>query len=95
MNLINTKEQAIPREDEERYMRVMAEFDAAMVSYGAGPVPTCHMTPMEFHECDSDPSGRSDGYQCKHCGHSESSEAAWTKVDAREQRKKQQIRAAE
>lgn len=29
--------------------------------------PRCHMTVMEWHDCDSNPNYS--GYQCKHCGH--------------------------
>lgn len=77
-------EQPITPEDEARYFQVMTDYNDLMRSLDAGPVPTCHFTPMEFHECDSDPSGRSDGYQCRHCGHSEDSTEAWAKVRARE-----------
>lgn len=84
MHLFVINEQAITPEDEARHMQVMAEYDAALRDQYTGPVPMCHMTPMDFHECDSDPSGRSDGYQCRHCGHSESSEEAWSKVKALE-----------
>ncbi|EKY4114770.1 hypothetical protein ABCV69_004528 [Pseudomonas aeruginosa] len=76
-------EQPIPPEDEARYMQIMADYDAAMRGHYSGPVPMCHFTPMTFHNDDSD-SG-SDGYQCDHCGHSESSAEAWAKVEARKQ----------
>lgn len=58
-----------------------ADYGAAMREYYTGPVPMCHFTPMTFHADDSD-SGV-DGYQCDHCGQTESSEEAWTKVEAR------------
>lgn len=31
--------------------------------------PKCHFKTMTLHESDSDMSGRSDGFQCDHCGH--------------------------
>lgn len=31
--------------------------------------PKCHFKTTTLHECDSDMSGRSDGFQCDHCGH--------------------------
>lgn len=31
--------------------------------------PVCHFTEMTLHECDSDMSGNSDGFECDHCGH--------------------------
>lgn len=73
-------EQPITPEDEARYFQVMNDYNDLMRRLDIGPVPMCHFTPMEFHECDSDPSGRSDGYQCRHCGHSEDS----TEVRVRE-----------
>lgn len=71
-------EQPIPPEDEARYMQIMGDYDAAMRDHFTGPVPMCHFKPMTFHSDDSN-SG-ADGYQCDHCGHSESPEAAWAKV---------------
>jgi len=65
-------------------MRVMAEYDAAMREHCRGPVPMCHFKPMTFHADDSDSGG--DGYQCEHCGHSESSDDAWAKVKSRAKR---------
>ena len=79
-------EQEIPSEDEARYFQVMSDYNELMRSLDVGPVPMCHFTPMEFHECDSDLSGRSDGYQCRHCGHSLDSTEAWAKVRARDQK---------
>lgn len=76
--------QPIAPDDEARYMQVMADYDAAMREHFTGPVPMCHFTPMRFHDCDSD--SYSSGYQCEHCGHSESSAEAWAKVEARKQR---------
>ena len=76
-------EQPITAEDEARYFQVMTAYNDLMRDLDTGPVPMCHFTPMEFHDCDSDPSGRSDGYQCRHCGHSESTEAR-AKVRSRE-----------
>lgn len=77
-------EPAITDEDEARYMRVMADYDAAMRDFFTGPVPMCHFTPMTFHSDDSDSGG--DGYECEHCGHTEDSADAWAKVEARMQR---------
>lgn len=31
--------------------------------------PKCHFKEMTLHTSDSDDSGRSDGFQCDHCGH--------------------------
>ncbi|CUZ15485.1 Uncharacterised protein [Serratia marcescens] len=31
--------------------------------------PKCHFRTMTLHECDSDMSGNSDGFQCDYCGH--------------------------
>lgn len=78
-------EPTITPEDEARYMQIMADYDVLMRVTSNEPVPMCHFTPMEFHECDSDPSGRNDGYECRHCGHTESSEEAWAKVESRKQ----------
>ncbi|KIL03159.1 hypothetical protein EGJ28_16320 [Stutzerimonas xanthomarina] len=76
-------EPAITAEDEARYMRVMADYDATMRDFFTGPVPMCHFTPMTFHSDDSDSGG--DGYECEHCGHTEDSADAWAKVEARKQ----------
>lgn len=86
MHLIVMNEPEITPEDEARIMQVMEGFDDAMRDHYTGPVPMCHFTPMTFHDCDSDSSGS--GYQCDHCGHSESPEDAWAKVEARESRSK-------
>lgn len=67
------------------YTLPMADYVQLMRASRGELVPTCHFTAMEFHECDSDPSGRNDGYQCRHCGHTESSAEAWAKVEARNQ----------
>lgn len=48
------------------------------------PVPTCHFQPMTLHSSCSDRSGSSDGYACDFCGHTESIDEAWAKVEARE-----------
>ncbi|MCT5016955.1 hypothetical protein ICI41_29780 (plasmid) [Pseudomonas aeruginosa] len=75
----------ITPEDNARYTLPMADYVQLMRASRGELVPTCHFTAMEFHECDSDPSGRNDGYQCRHCGHTESSAEAWAKVEARNQ----------
>lgn len=77
-------EQPITPEDEARYFQVMTDYNDLMRSLDHGPVPMCHFTPMEFHADDSGSGG--DGYQCDHCGHSESSAEAWAKVEARQAR---------
>lgn len=74
-------EPTITAEDEARYMQIMGDYDDMMRNLDPGPVPMCHFTPMEFHADDSGSGG--DGYQCEHCGHSESSADAWAKVEAR------------
>jgi len=76
-------EPTITAEDEDRYMQIMADYDVAMREHSQGPVPMCHFTPMTLHSDDSDTGG--DGYQCEHCGHSESDAEAWAKVRRREQ----------
>lgn len=78
------REPEITPEDQARYFQVMNDYNDLMRTLDHGPVPMCHFTPMEFHECDSDPSGRNDGYACRHCGHSLSSAEAWAKVEARQ-----------
>ena len=75
---------AITPDQEAGYMRMMADFDEAMREHCRGPVPMCHFKPMTFHADDSDSGG--DGYQCDHCGHSESSDDAWAKVKCRAKR---------
>lgn len=77
-------EPEITPEDQAHYFQVMTDYNDLMRSLDVGPVPMCHFTPMEFHDCDSDPSGRSDGYVCGHCGHTEDSAEAWAKVEARQ-----------
>lgn len=61
-------------------------------------VPMCHFKPMTLHGCDSDDSGRSDGYQCDHCGHTESLDTAWARVErlekSREDRKRKKWKLA-
>lgn len=74
-------EPTISAEEEDRYMRIMADYEVAMREHFRGPVPMCHFTPMTFHSDDSCSGG--DGYQCEHCGHSESSVEAWAKVRQR------------
>lgn len=64
-------EPIIPPEDNARYALLLADYVQPINASRGEPVPTCHFTAMEFHECDSDPSGRNDGYQCRHCGHTE------------------------
>lgn len=78
-------EPIIPPEDNARYALLLTDYVQPINASRGEPVPTCHFTAMEFHECDSDPSGRNDGYQCRHCGHTESSFEAWAKVEARNQ----------
>lgn len=86
MRLVVINEPEITPEDEARYMQIMADYDAAMRDHYTGPAPMCHFTPMTFHADDSDSGG--DGYQCDHCGHTESPEEAWAKVEDRESRRK-------
>ena len=73
-------EPTITPKDEARYMQVMADYDELMLAGSKQPVPMCHFMPMTFHGDDSYSGG--DGYQCEHCGHSDSAEEAWAKVEA-------------
>lgn len=77
-------EPIITPKGEASQMQGLADYDAVMRDFYTGPVPMCHFTPMDYHECDSDPSGRSDGYQCRHCGSTVDSDTAWAKVKARD-----------
>ncbi|MBM5458828.1 hypothetical protein H8F21_14765 [Pseudomonas sp. P66] len=70
-----------PHADLEKFAQAMKDLAAAHEAHRNDPVPMCHFRPMVFHDCDSNPNDG--GYQCDFCGHSESSELAWVKVDAR------------
>ncbi|ORL53181.1 hypothetical protein B7H18_04035 [Pseudomonas putida] len=62
----------------------MRDLAAAHEASRDDPVPTCHFRAMTFHESDSNPDWG--GYQCDHCGHTESVEEAWAKIEARSAR---------
>lgn len=72
-------------QDEEKYMTIMAEYDAAMLAHESRrPVPMCHFKAMTQHWDDSHPAADDVWYECDHCGHTEDSAVAWAKVRARE-----------
>ncbi|MPQ71488.1 hypothetical protein [Pseudomonas sp. MWU12-2323] len=71
-------------QDEEKYMEIMASFDAAMLAHESRrPVPMCHFKPMTQHWDDTHPASDDDWYECEHCGYTESNAEAWAKVKAR------------
>jgi|LNAP01.1.fsa_nt_gb hypothetical protein len=71
-------------QDEEKYIAIMARFDAAMLAHESRkPVPMCHFKAMIQHWDDSHPAADDVWYECDHCGHTEDSAVAWAKVKAR------------
>lgn len=75
----------ITQQDEERYMAIMAGFDAAMADLEKSmPVPMCHFTPMTLHLDDTEPGNDDHWYECEHCGHTEDITDAWAKAKAHE-----------
>lgn len=72
-------------QDEEKYIAIMAGFDAAMLAHeSCRPEPMCHFKAMTQHWDDSHPASDDVWYECDHCGHTEDSTVAWSKVRARE-----------
>lgn len=65
--------QAINAQDNDTSWTTEENYEEILRNY-KDQAPICHFTAMELHSCDSDPSGRSDGYQCRHCGHIKSLE---------------------
>ncbi|MCF5382156.1 hypothetical protein GIW05_01285 [Pseudomonas syringae] len=68
-------------QDEERYMAIMAGFDAAMLVHESRLlVPICHMKPMVGHSAESDADEDEAWFECEHCGHSVGLAEAWAKA---------------
>jgi hypothetical protein len=72
-------------QDEEKYMTIMAGFDAAMLVHESRrPVLMCHFKAMTQHWDDSHPASDDVWYECDLCGHTKDSTVEWAKIRARE-----------